>query len=77
MKTKKELDRENPPLVPYVIVYTTNACGNDPPIKQCSEIDTTQPQYLNVSIAVRKIRKPLMITIENKLLYNFNSPILL
>ena len=61
LKTKKELDRENPPSVLYVIIFTSNDCTNKPPIQPCSDINTTLPQYLNVSISVRQQHKTFQI----------------
>lgn len=55
LETKKTLDRENPPLIPYVVVYTTNDCTNKPVVGSCLEIDATKGQYLNVTVNVSKI----------------------
>ena len=52
LETKKTLDRENPPIIPYVVIYTTNDCTNKPGVGSCSEIDTTKGQYLNVTVNV-------------------------
>ena len=52
LETKKTLDRENPPIIPYVVIYTTNDCTNKPGVGSCSEIDPTKGQYLNVTVNV-------------------------
>ena len=55
LETKKTLDRENPPVIPYVVVYTSNDCNNKPTVGSCSDIDVTKGQYLNITIKVSSL----------------------
>lgn len=54
LRTKKELDREVPLLVPYVIIEASNDCSrkDDLPPQSCSGIPISESQYFNVSINV-------------------------
>jgi hypothetical protein len=61
LETKKTLDRENPPTIPYVVIYTTNECTNRPVVGSCSEIDFTVGQYLNVTVNVSEKQTTVLI----------------